>query len=284
MQESVRKPRHPSKSVFHLEVCPSPAVGGEREGPRRSSAGEGEVGGAAIRNGEYPHLTPTLSAPKGGEGVAQGTRYRLALALLAGLSLWGPAGAAEPNAVGIIMKVIGETDPGLPLREEVSANTVIKLGPGAELTFLHYPPTCELVTVAGGTLKLTKTAFTTDGEVKSQQNRPCPRVYELSGTGGGWVARDLLRLPVAPEIILAGNRAGEVTEAAVYEKGQPDRLLYCLELAEQRATLPASAAPLEPNHRYLLKLSMSDSAQPLEHGFVAVGAGAIDSLVVLHVD
>jgi hypothetical protein len=208
----------------------------------------------------------------------------LALALIAGLLLWGPAGAAEPNAVGIIMKVTGETDPGLPLREEVSANTVIKLGPGAELTFLHYPPTCELVTVAGGTLKLTKTAFTTDGEVKSQQNRPCPRVYELPGTGGGWVARDLLRLPVAPEIILAGSRAGEVTEAAVYEKGQPDRLLYRLELADQRATPPASAAPLEPNHRYLLMLRISDTAQPLEHGFVAVGAGTTESLVVLHVE
>jgi hypothetical protein len=75
-----------------------------------------------------------------------------------------------------------------------------------------------------------------------------------------------------------------VSEAAVYEKGQPDRLLYNLELAEQRATPPASAAPLEPNHRYLLKLSMSDGAQSLEHGFVAVGVGATDSLVVLHVD
>ncbi|HEX3523553.1 MAG TPA: hypothetical protein VHT52_15870 [Stellaceae bacterium] len=182
------------------------------------------------------------------------------------------------------MKVSGETDPGLPLREEVAANTVIKLGPGAELTFLHYPPTCELVTVAGGTLKLTKTAFTTDGEVKSQQDRPCPRVYELSGTGGGWVARDLLRLPLAPEIIFAGNHAGEVTEAAVYEKGEPDRLLYRLDLAEQRATLPDSAAPLEPNHRYLLQVMISGRAIPLEYGFIAVGAGASDPLVVLHVD
>jgi hypothetical protein len=161
---------------------------------------------------------------------------------------------------------------------------VIKLGPGAELTFLHYPPTCELVTVVGGTLKLTKTAFTTDGEVKSQQNRPCPRVYELPGTGGGWVARDLLRLPVAPEIIFAGSRAGEVTDAAVYEIGEPDRLLYHLELADQRATPPASAAPLEPNHRYLLILRISDTAQPLEHGFTAVGGNATDSLVVFHVD
>src|SRR5437867_2616157 len=40
---------------------------GEREGPgvvRR----EGEVGSSAVRDGGSPHLTPTLSAPKGGEG------------------------------------------------------------------------------------------------------------------------------------------------------------------------------------------------------------------------
>src|SRR5204863_2947272 len=235
-----------------IEMYPSPPFRGEREGPGRGRDREGEVG-SRERSG-IPHLTPTLSAPRGGEGAVWRPSYCLVLAFLAGLSLCGPAGAAEPNAVGIIMKVTGETDPGLPLREEVSANTVIKLGPGAELTFLHYPPTCELVTVAGGTLKLTKNAFTTDGEVKSQQNRPCPRVYELPGTGGGWVARDILRLPVAPEIIFAGSRPGEVDESAVYEQGEPDRLIYRLELADQRATPPASAAPLEPNHRYLLRL------------------------------
>jgi hypothetical protein len=40
---------------------------GEREGPgvvRR----EGEVGSSAVRDGGLPRLTPTLSAPEGGEG------------------------------------------------------------------------------------------------------------------------------------------------------------------------------------------------------------------------
>jgi hypothetical protein len=211
-------------------------------------------------------------------------RCGLALVLLAGVSALAPAGAAEPNAVGIILRVTGDTDPSLPPREEVPANTVIKLAPGAELTFLHYPPTCELVTVAGGTLKLTKTAFTTDGEVKSQQGRPCPRVYELSGTGGGWVARDLLRLAVDPEIIFAGGRAADVAEAMVYEKGEPDRLLYRLQLTDHRATPPASTTSLVPNGRYVLKLMMSDAAQPVDYPFIAVAAGAAGSLVVLHVD
>jgi hypothetical protein len=211
-------------------------------------------------------------------------RYRIMLALLAGLAVLRPAGAAEPNAVGIIMRVTGDTDPSLPPREEIAANTVIKLNPGAELTFLHYPPNCELVTVAGGTLKLTKTAFTTDGEVKSQQGRPCPRVYELSGTGGGWVARDLLRLSVDPEIIFAGSRADQVEGAAVYEKGEPDRLLYQLDLADHRAVRPAATTPLAPNRRYVLKLTMNGKEQPVDYGFISVVAGPADSLVVLHVD
>ena len=48
--------------------CPSPLFRGAREGPRRSSVGEDEVGSARRTGTEIPHLTPTLSAPEGGEG------------------------------------------------------------------------------------------------------------------------------------------------------------------------------------------------------------------------
>ena len=67
---------------------PSPPFRGEREGTRRvvglqptdliRGDGEGEVGGATAwdyRGG--PHLTPTLSAPRGGEGDFQFTADRL---------------------------------------------------------------------------------------------------------------------------------------------------------------------------------------------------------------
>jgi hypothetical protein len=91
-------------------------------------------------------------------------------------------------------------------------------------------------------------------------------------------------LAVDPEIIFAGSRAGEVTEAAVYEKGEPDRFLYRLELVDHRATPPMATTPLTPNHRYLLKLTMSDEAQPVDYAFLAVASGGADSLIVLHVD
>lgn len=211
-------------------------------------------------------------------------RYRLLLPLVACLAVAGIPVAADPNAVGIVMKVTGETEPALPPREEIAANTKIKLHPGTELTFLHYPPRCELVTVAGGTLKVTKTDFTTDGEVRAQQDRPCPRVYELSGTGGSWVARDLLRLSVDPELIFAGGRGSQVVEAAIYEKEPADRLVYRLDLAAQRAVPPSAATPLTPNRRYVLKLTTGDESQPTDYDFIAVASGNADALVVLHVD
>jgi hypothetical protein len=50
-------------------LMPSPPFRAEREGTRRVSDGEGEVD-AGFRSG-IPHLTPTLSAPGGGEGDFQ---------------------------------------------------------------------------------------------------------------------------------------------------------------------------------------------------------------------
>src|SRR6266404_2208620 len=49
--------------------CPSPpACGGRGRDPARRRW-EGEVGGAAVRNAEIPHLTPTLSAPPAERGI-----------------------------------------------------------------------------------------------------------------------------------------------------------------------------------------------------------------------
>jgi hypothetical protein len=50
---------------------PSPPFRGEREGPA-PQAREGEVG--IGRRSGIPHLTPTLSAPRDGEGVGRSLR------------------------------------------------------------------------------------------------------------------------------------------------------------------------------------------------------------------
>jgi hypothetical protein len=53
-------------SVAYPKI-PSPPFRGEREGPA-PQAWEGEVG--LGQSSGIPHLTPTLSAPRGGEGGA----------------------------------------------------------------------------------------------------------------------------------------------------------------------------------------------------------------------
>src|ERR1700730_7331556 len=147
-------------------------------------------------------------------------RCGLSAALLACLFTMTPALAVEPVAAGIVMKITGQTTPDLPVRTEIPADTAIKLGPAVELTFLHYRK-CKLVTVAGGTLELSARDFATDGKVEKEVPGPCPRVYQLAGSAGGWVARDLPpRLPVNPEIIFPGKRADRIAEAAVYAPGQ----------------------------------------------------------------
>ncbi|HXO91686.1 MAG TPA: hypothetical protein VN849_12945 [Stellaceae bacterium] len=211
-------------------------------------------------------------------------RCGLSAALFASLLTTMPALAAEPDAAGIVMSVTGQTTPDLPIRTEIPADTEIKLGPGVELTFLHYRK-CKLVTVAGGTLELSARDFTTDGKVESEKPGPCPRVYQLAGSAGGWVARDLPpRLPVNPEIIFAGRRADRIAEAAVYAPDQRERPLFRFDLVDRRATEPAAAEMLTAEHRYVLSMKMSDQPNPIEHGFVAVAPGTGGSLVVLRID
>jgi hypothetical protein len=212
-------------------------------------------------------------------------RCGLYAALLTSLLTIMPAAAGEPDAAGIVMKVTGQTTPDLPVRTEIPADTAIKLGAAVELTFLHYRK-CKLVTVVGGTLELSARDFTTDGKVEKEVPGPCPRVYQLAGSAGAWVARDLPpRLPVNPEIIFAGQRAGRIIEAAVYAQDQRERPLFRFELVDRRATEPAAATPLTAEHRYVLKMRMSDQPDdPIEHGFVAVAPGTGGSLVVLRID
>jgi hypothetical protein len=211
-------------------------------------------------------------------------RHGLPTALLASVLALAAVQAAEPDAVGMVINITGETSPNLPVRTEIPANTAIKLGPQVELTFLHYRK-CKLVTVAGGTVQLSASNFTTDGKVEREEPGPCPRVYQLGGGPGGWVSRGLPpRLPVDSQIIFAGRRADRVTEAAVYSDDHSDRPLFRFELVNRRAAEPTDTEPLTVDHRYVLRVRMNDQPEPIEHSFVAIAPGAHGSLVVLRID
>src|SRR6266567_2805132 len=105
------------------------------------------------------------------------------------------------------MALSGTTDPPITAMSEIPPGSPIRLGPGAELTFVHYYR-CQLITVVGGTLRMTRTSFTTDGRIVSEKDGPCPSIHQIRGNvSGGLVMRGAgssPRWPLNPEIIFAG--------------------------------------------------------------------------------
>ena len=175
------------------------------------------------------------------------------------------AGAEVP--AGIVMAVSGTTDPPLSAMTEIPADTPIRLGTGVGLKFLHYSR-CKLVTVAGGTLTLSRTEYKTDGHVESEKDGPCPRVYSLKSghETAGLILRGAgePRWPVNSEFLLTGAEAEKVQTAAVYAEDHPDNPVVQLDVAGFRAAKPAGSAPLVPNTRYVLRLTSKN--QPRQMG------------------
>jgi hypothetical protein len=211
-----------------------------------------------------------------------------ALAGWCALSLSIPSAAAEPPA-GIVMAVIGTTDPILSPMTEIPTDTPIRLGGGGKLTFLDYAR-CKLVTVVGGTLTLSRTAYKTDGRIESEADGPCPHVYSLNepgGTTGGLVMRGGLGAPrweVNSEFLVTGARAGKLLAAAVYAEDRPDAPVMTFDIRAGRLVAPSGASPLSPNTRYVLRLTTRDEPKPAEVTFIGTMPSGPRPVVVLRLD
>jgi len=223
--------------------------------------------------------SPALTPFRRSEWDALNIRTGLSAALLSNLLLVTPA-SADDLPVALVMKVNGETTPKLTARTEITAREKITLAPETELTFLHYNK-CQVVTVAGGSLTLGSDDYATDGRIERQQKGPCPKVYQVAGSTGGWVSRDPPRLSVDPEIIFVGPRADKVADAVLYVKAQPDHPLFHLQFADGGAIKPAGAPLLTANQRYVLRVTTNDRSEPVEQDVVATEKG---SLVVLRLE
>jgi hypothetical protein len=155
------------------------------------------------------------------------------------------------------------------------------------LSFLHYTR-CKLVTVAGGTLTVTRNDYSTDGRIVAEKDGPCPRVHQLSsgssGTAGGLVMRGVggaPRWPLDREIVFAGLGTDRLRTAAIYAEDQPDTPIIQLDVSGQQARFPASAAPLAANQRYVLRLTTADRPQPLDIPFIGTAPDGPSLFVVL---
>jgi hypothetical protein len=208
----------------------------------------------------------------------------LAIASFAVMLAGSGSAAGEPPA-GIVMALSGSTAPPLAEMAEIPAGTPLHLLPGTQLTFLVYAR-CKLVTVAGGTLTLSRTDFTTDGKILGDKDGPCPRIHPLSGSGavaGGLIMRGgaLPRWPLDSEIVLAGDASDGVETAAIYAEDRLDAPLVRLDVVGHRLRLPAGAGRLSPNRRYLLRLTTAGRAQPLDLTFIGTAPDGPILLVVL---
>jgi len=213
----------------------------------------------------------------------------LVLMVAAGVLFVLPADATEPPA-GMVMEVTGTTIPPMAEMTEISADTSVRLEPGAQLTFLHYRG-CKLVTVAGGSVTLTLTDYRTDGTVVNDKAGSCPRIYTITDADsagratGGVIMRGLPQFwPVNPEIVFTGSRAGQVRAAAIYADNRPDQPLLRLILAGRHASCPPGTAPLLLSALYTLRLTMADQSSPMEIAFVGVASPGPNALVIERVD
>ena len=181
----------------------------------------------------------------------------------------------------------GSTNPEISRMTEIPAGASIQLRSG-ELTFLHYV-LCKFVTVSGGTLTLTETDFTTNGNVIRQADALCPRIpYILPGgpgaVSGGMLMRSLTSIPQWPlsrEIILGGPDADRVRTAIIYSQSHPGLPIIELEIYRHLLRFPSNVPGLTLDGYYMLRLTESGRAQPIDIPFVATPPLGPALLIVL---
>lgn len=197
----------------------------------------------------------------------------------------GVAGADEPPAA-LVMAVSGGTTPAVAAMSEIASGAPLRLDAGAELTLLDYAR-CKMVTVSGGTVRVTRFDFVTDGKIVAEVDAPCPRVHRLSAGGavaGGLVMRGVAgapRWPLNREIVLAGDGSDKLAAAAIYGEGRLDAPLARLDISGRKARFPTDAAPLAVNERYMLRLTLGGRAEPVDISFIGAAPTGPSLLVVL---
>jgi hypothetical protein len=198
-----------------------------------------------------------------------------------------PAMADDPPA-GVVMALSGSTTPPIAAMAEIPSGTPVQLAPGAELTFLHYGK-CKLVTVAGGSLTVTRTDFTTDGKIVGEKDGPCPRMHQLRGNTSGMVSGGLVmrgvtaapRWPLNRELVFAGAGSDKLKAAAIYAESRLDAPLVRLDVTGHQARFPANAAALVANERYVLRLTMADRPDAVDISFIGAAPDGPSLLVIL---
>jgi hypothetical protein len=211
-----------------------------------------------------------------------------AVAVVAAICMLPGAAPADEPPAALVTAVSGKTTPPLEAMSEIPSGKAVTLDAGAEVTLLDYAR-CKMVTVSGGTVTVTRFDFVADGKIVSEVAAPCPRVHRLSAKAGGSVAGGLVmrgvaappRWPLDKEFVFAGEDSNKLKGAAIYAQDRFDAPLVRLAVEGRRARLPAEAASLAVNDRYVMRLNLADRTDPVDIPFVGAAPNGQSLLVVL---
>jgi hypothetical protein len=199
----------------------------------------------------------------------------------------GLAVAQSEERVGLVMALSGQVTPPIAPMAEIAAGMPLHLSPGTRLTFLHYGR-CKLITVAGGTLSLTRTEFAADGQILSEMDGPCPQIHSLAGRPAGTGSSGLViragvlpHWPLDPAIVIAGRDSEGLKTAAIYAEDDTTSPLVQLEVSGHTLRFPAGQERLAANGRYLLRLTGSGRTEPIELPFIGAASDGPELIVVL---
>jgi hypothetical protein len=176
------------------------------------------------------------------------------LRLLSCLLLMAAPALAGP--VALVTDVSGEVSPPVGLFHEVDAGTELTVAEGASLTLEHYA-SCEAATVTGGPVVVGENGLDLGrAEVAERAEVDCPAAISLRTgemVGAGIVLRGAgpPRIPLAPEIVVAGGGAG-FESVRIMRDGNPVRTLP---VRAGRAEWPAGELFLTDRATYVLVLS-----------------------------
>jgi hypothetical protein len=95
--------------------------------------------------------------------------------------------------------------------------------------------------------------------------------------GGG----ELPRLPLDPEIVVAGTGSNDIKAAAIYAEDKFEAPLVQMQVAGHTLRVPAAGERLAPNGRYVLRLIMAGGATPVDLPFIGTAPDGPELVLLL---
>ena len=166
--------------------------------------------------------------------------------------------AEQPRA--LVMDLTGKAEPAISAFDELNEGALIKLAGDAQISLTFYP-TCEDVTVKGGSIKISGNKLAvTGGKVISKAKGECPGNVALAPAdliNASIITRTVKPRPwISPSpaaVVAVGAGTGEYNRFAVYAKGEG--VIVNTDMKDHKAIWPKGAPKLKAGKMYLFVLT-----------------------------